>query len=542
LEKPNVTLLKLLLKKSNVKVDEDELEFQLLSHPSYPSLHSITGVLDHFSIKNYALEIPNNFEAIELLPKNFLALVKTNEYDGFALASKQEFGVQVFFGDKRNQVLLFNNFLDIWTGVVVILEEEIQETKFDTKKGKFSNTIIYSTPIILLAFFLFFKQNTFQLIHFLLSIFGAAVCVLIVQHELGLQSMILNKFCSQENKHTSCDAVLNSKGARLFKFLKFSDIGIIYFGSILLSWLLLTVSKSNFNPIILITGLAIPFTFFSIFYQYVVVKKWCLLCLSVVSVLWLQAASLLLLTLNRTVFSISMESLILTAFSFFAAFALWQFISPRLKKEQELRALKIDHFKFKRNYNLFKSLISRTPRINTSIEDIDEIVLGNISSDSLVEIMVITNPLCGFCKEAHQLVEALLLRTDNKVRISIRFNVSADSNSIDTRIAMRLIEIFNKEGENQCLNALHHIYGNYKPADWLQKWGEAIGPKGMHSVVKTKEWCKRNNINFTPEILVNGRSFPNEYNRTDLLYFIDDLIEEESENINARLVIQEVET
>ena len=26
----------------------DELEFQLLSHPSYPSLHAVTGVLDHF--------------------------------------------------------------------------------------------------------------------------------------------------------------------------------------------------------------------------------------------------------------------------------------------------------------------------------------------------------------------------------------------------------------------------------------------------------------------------------------------------------------
>ncbi len=541
LEKPNVTLLKLLLKKSKIKVDEDELEFQLLSHPSYPSLHSITGVLDHFSIKNYALEIPNSFEAIELLPKNFLALVKTNEYDGFVLASKQEFGVHLIFGDGKKQVLLFNSFLDIWTGVVVILEEELQEPKHDKNKGKFFNSIYYSVPIILLAFLLFYKPNTFQLIHFLLSVVGAAICVLIVQHELGLQSIILNKFCSQENKHTSCDAVLNSKGAMLLKFLKISDIGIIYFVSILLSWLLIAVSKSNINIIVLITSLAIPFTFFSILYQYAIVKKWCLLCLSVVLVLWLQAASLFFLNLDRTVFSISMESLMLTAFSFFTVFALWQFISARLKREQELRSLRIDHFKFKRNYNLFKSLILRTKRINTSIEDIDEIVLGNVGSNSLVEIMIITNPLCGFCKEAHQLVEELILRADSKVRISIRFNVSAEHNSIDTRIAMRLIEIYNKENEEQCMDALHDIYGSYKPTDWLQKWGEVEDSKGMHTIVKTKEWCKRNNINFTPEILINGRSFPNEYNRIDLKYFIDDLIEEEIENINARQVNQKIE-
>lgn len=541
MEKLHVNLLKLLLKKSDIKVDEGEFEFQLLSHPSYPSLHSITGVLDHFNIKNYALEIPNSFEAIALLPNQFLALVKTKEYDGFVLACKQKFGFELFFDNNKKQFMLFNNFLDIWTGVIVILEDEAQGIKQDVKTGRLSNVVFYIMPIALLALFIYNKPNPFQIAHFLLSLVGVIICVLIVQHELGLQSMILDKFCSQEKKSINCDAVLNSKGATLFKAFKFSDVGIIYFAGILLAWILITVSRTTFNPIVLITGLAIPFTLFSIFYQYKVVKKWCLLCLSVVSILWLQASSLFLLDIDRTALSISLESLTLTAFSFFAVFALWQFISPRLKKEQELRALKIEHFKFKKNYNIFKSLTSRREKIDTRIDNAQEIVLGNTSVNSPIEIVIITNPLCGFCKEAHQLVEKLLLRADYNIRIIIRFNVSSDYNSIDTKIAIKLIEIYNKEPEQKSLEALHDIYSGYQPSDWLKKWGEPLEPKNTYTTIRAKEWCKRNSINFTPEILVNGRPFPNEYNRTDLIFFIDDLIEEETERSNLQQVNQVVE-
>jgi len=34
-------------------------------------------------------------------------------------------------------------------------------------------------------------------------------------------------------------------------------------------------------------------------------------------------------------------------------------------------------------------------------------------------------------------------------------------------------------------------------------------------------------VNFTPEILLNGKPFPNEYNRSDLINFVDDIVEEE---------------
>lgn len=96
-------LLKGLLTKNSIKVDNTELRLQLLGHPSYPSLHSITGVLDHFRIPNLAIEIPQTEENISLLPDYFIAHVKNKKNDDFVLVNKkgQELRVQ-YEGGKKN--------------------------------------------------------------------------------------------------------------------------------------------------------------------------------------------------------------------------------------------------------------------------------------------------------------------------------------------------------------------------------------------------------------------------------------------------------
>lgn len=534
MKEPLVDLLKLLLQKNNIRVNEEELEFQLLSHPSYPSLHSITGVLDHFAIKNYALDVPKTGETLNLLPSTFLALIKNEAYNGFVLVSKHDFGLQLSYAGNKRVILSIDLFLEIWMGIIIILEDDKQVAIQENKKTNFSIGALYLIPIALLAVFFLYKANLFQTIHFILTLAGVGICFLIVQHELGLHSKILDKFCSGENKKTSCNAVLNSKGATLWGSFKFSDAGIVYFISLLLCWSLLKISGSSYNSIALIAVLAIPFTFFSVYYQYKVVKKWCLLCLSVVLVTWLQAASLFFIDFKINNFFFDLNSLLITAYSFMATFAVWQFIYPRLKKEQQLHALKVEHYKFKRSYNVFKALTSDFEVVDTNTFDGNEIVFGNKLGSSPLKIVIITNPLCGFCREAHQLVENLLKRKDTNIQVVVRLNVSEDPDSTDTKIALRLIETFNKGGEQLCLEAMHDIYGKLSPNDWLLKWGESSEQKFIETLNIGKTWCKQNNINFTPEILVNGRPFPKEYNRTDLLYFVDDIIEEEAEKTNVQ--------
>ncbi|MEL6916243.1 MAG: hypothetical protein AAFO99_00795, partial [Bacteroidota bacterium] len=72
-------LLKKFIEKQNYRINLKELKFQLLSHPSYPSLHSVTGVLNHFNMDNVALEVPKDRETLVQLPETFLSITTAKQ-------------------------------------------------------------------------------------------------------------------------------------------------------------------------------------------------------------------------------------------------------------------------------------------------------------------------------------------------------------------------------------------------------------------------------------------------------------------------------
>ena len=135
------------------------------------------------------------------------------------------------------------------------------------------------------------EPNLFQSVHFVLSIIGLAISILIIKHELGHTSRIINQLCDGKES-TSCDDVLDSKGASVLNFFKLSDIGIVYFLGLTLSWIANLFLGLDSAVIEVVSLIAMPITFYSIYYQYAVVKKWCPLCLAVVIILWCQSGSL----------------------------------------------------------------------------------------------------------------------------------------------------------------------------------------------------------------------------------------------------------
>jgi len=112
-------ILNLYLKDHHIKIPIEELELQLLSHPSYPSLHSITGVLDHFNIDNMALEVPQNRETFDMLPEQFISFVTMENGSEFVVTKKINNGVQIYFGNRKKEILSFEEFINVWNGVVV---------------------------------------------------------------------------------------------------------------------------------------------------------------------------------------------------------------------------------------------------------------------------------------------------------------------------------------------------------------------------------------------------------------------------------------
>ncbi len=517
-------LVRQLLLLNEISIDKKELKFQIQSHPSYPSLHAVTGVLDHFYVDNLALNVPKNLETLIQLPRVFLAQIVYEQKEVFVVIINKDKYYEAIVSNNKKLRLTTKEFLDIFTGVIVAVERTnlIDETK---PSLSIFNNLIAITFIALLSYLL--VNSGLSIINGLFSIaalLGLFISIAIKKQELGLQTVLGNTFCSGESKTKDCDAVLSSKGANILGQYKLSDISIIYFAALSLSVLSFTLLRIDTTILFTISIISASITLFSIYYQAIIVKKWCLLCLCIVAVLWFQTGISIFSLNNLTTFNVSSISILYTALNFTLALVIWNIISPQHNLFNELKQIKVDHFRFKRNFNLFNTLLKSSKKVDTSIDDSLEITFGNPNAN--LEITVVTSPFCGHCKPVHDTLEKILEKYSNLVKINIRFNTNTEApeNAL-TKIASKLIDIYQATGEKDCLTAMHDIYNNNNLETWLKTYSATRNTITFKTLKKQHTWCKTNGYNFTPVVLINGNIYPKEYDRTDLIYFIEDLQE-----------------
>lgn len=527
-------ILEKLIIKNNIRVNKEELKLQLSSHPSYPSLHALTGVLAHFSIPSLALRLVTNEEILEQLPSSFIANIFEEKGEDLVLVEKKKEGIKITNDIKKSKTITNQEFLKLWDGVIVAIEKDdtVEET-IQNPAVKFAKWSILTLGVFLTGYLMFISGNLFANLHFTLSVIGLIISAFILKHELGLQSSAANSFCNLSEK-TSCDAVLNSKGATLFGLFKLSDVSVIVFLSCCLYWFLSFVSNTiNTSIMSIVTLLAFPFVIYSVYYQYNVVKKWCPLCLTIASVLVVQVGVLFLTGFSFELLVFDTKSLVLLAIALIIAISSWSLIKPLLKKKESLEKVEIEHYKFKRNFSLFNVLHNESDTLSSFTSIPKEIKLGN--PDAYTQLVIVTSPLCYFCKSAHNDIEHLLTRIGDKLNVIIRFNVTNyNEDNLLYKIVSKLIETYNTAGEEKTIKLLSEVYSDDVNLEkWLNNQDYKASNAYKDVLEKQSDWCIENTINFTPAMYLNGKLFPKEYDRKDLIYFIDDLIEQE--NISTQI-------
>src|SRR5690606_3118777 len=120
-----------LLQKNNILIDSQELNFQIQSHPSYPSLHSITEDLSHFNIENVAIKVSEKSVTLAELPHGFLAEIDIDDSKHLVLVNKTGRDYQLVFDKKNNKIISETLFLEQCTGVIVVVEND--KTKSTSK-------------------------------------------------------------------------------------------------------------------------------------------------------------------------------------------------------------------------------------------------------------------------------------------------------------------------------------------------------------------------------------------------------------------------
>lgn len=140
---------------------------------------------------------------------------------------------------------------------------------------------------------------------------GCIVCYHLYKLEKSntYASRLLKKMCSGK-KEFDCKGVISSTGSRLFGIVSQTDIGILYFSS-MLSLLLFALFENTYEQVsgllFLAAVLPLPYTLFSIYYQLRIIKKICMLCLMTQFILWSQFAYFMLMRQHMDIHGISLE-------------------------------------------------------------------------------------------------------------------------------------------------------------------------------------------------------------------------------------------
>ena len=521
MKKALYTIVNKLLIANAIYIDQEELKLQISSHPSYPSLHAITGVLSHFGIANMAFEVPVSAEIIIELPESFLVHFqnKAGEED-FVLVKIKKDKVLITDGTNKKEKLTISEFLSRWKGILVVVEKD---TSIQTAQK--SNTWEQLPIVLLLAIVLYALSTTLFMtvpiaIYVLLMASGTYISYLIVKHELGFNSETIDSVCNGSEK-TSCDAVLNSNGARILGLFKMSDVSLVYFASLVLASIILVLSHNAFLSSLIILGLtAIPVVVYSLFYQKYIVKKWCPLCLATIVVLCCQIA--LAFWINPRTFTFDVVGFLITVASGLSVISLYSLIKPLIIAKQKLQKQQVESLKFKRDFSLFDALYQQADYLDTHITDFEEITFGNPEAE--LQLTLITSPTCGHCKPKHQQVAQLLANNQVDIAVKIRFNIStANKENPAYKIATILLNIY-QEDKAKCLEAMHEIYAQDNDVKkWLKQYAYYAETNQEDNLKTAYDWCVANQINFTPAVYLNNKTYPKAYEIQDVALFADDI-------------------
>ncbi len=509
------------LKALKVKVSLDSIDQTLHEHPDYPSFLSISDSLKKWNVDNASLQTKE--ENLIEIPTPFITTYKTGVF--IVVKQLQDSIIVIINQHGKEEEVSREYFLQHWTEMIIVAEaNEKSGESADKKNINNLNTKIAALALIpfaiIAAIWLPFIQNTstpFSSLYLSVKLIGLGVSLLLLWYDIDKGNPLLKQICSGIQK-ANCNAVLNTKAASLGGIISWSEVGFIYFaGGLLLS---VFAGINNALPILsFLSLLALPYIFFSIYYQWQVAKQWCTLCLMVQAVLFLEA---LLVIVNGGVTILDLPVLVIDNLFFsFLCISIpilsWFMLKPVLKKLQSAKYDKRSYLRLKYNDEVFWSLIQKQKSITDNPPDNIGILIGNPYAKHT--IVKVCNPYCGPCAAAHPELEKLV---QHNIDINARILFTA---SDEKRIAVvkHLLAIDDTKSEVLTTQSLDDWYlakdKNYETfASKYPMNGEL--DKQAEKISIMKEWCEKTKIQFTPTFFIDGYQLPNEYKLTDLQYFM----------------------
>ena len=268
MKKEEQTLLAAFLKQLGVK--HTQYANKLFNeHPYQSSLYGLSEMLNEYHVANMGLKISAKDEKWDELEAPFIAHV-SNE---LVLVYKKDNKDVSYLWNGKNIRIKRERFLEIWSGNVLLAEADEGSCEPDYERHRRSEWWERLKEYILFAAFvglcllaglvtgLFTHVSLVTLA--VLNAVGLYTCLLLLKKQMYVQSEQADKICSLFKK-SDCNSILRLKEAKLWGVISWSEMGFGYFISNLV---VLFIVPSLIPYMVLIGGIAILFSFWSVWFQ-----------------------------------------------------------------------------------------------------------------------------------------------------------------------------------------------------------------------------------------------------------------------------------
>ncbi|MDV3560274.1 ABC transporter permease [Elizabethkingia anophelis] len=487
-----------------LELNKQEFYIQFSSHPNYPSALAFSETLNFMGVRNISYTLEKDFW--DELPSEFITIYKNN----FSLVKKKGNTYKVF-SEKISVVTKFE-LLQESTNFISIFE--ILENKYQ-KRNNYS--LLVCSILCMFIIYSYYSYSWFFTVYNIFSIVGVYLSLEIFKGKYSKSSPIIREICGDQSAGVnldSCSKLINADKLNVFG-LKLSDLCLIYFISLCILGVFPLQTEGMLKYFSLFS---LGIICYSIITQLFIEKIFCKVCFIIITILLLQI-SLSLLYFGDI---FSYENLFLSFLLFIIIATIVAFVNEKILENNELKTSNIKNLRFKKDYDIFKREIINNDRV--VFQSKSSLFFGDINAP--IHVSIISNPFCGYCKEAHEILEKLL-NNYTGVALELRFNYSEDTATQElTNILNLFFSIYNELGENECLRAIKYWFENRDYEKLQNEYIKCNMENNIEHFIIIGDEHKRKNINFTPILFFNGYRFPDKYDRSDIFYFIEELIED----------------
>lgn len=487
-------------------------------HPYRDSFYGISKMLLEYKIKNIGLQNQDK-DSINEYEAPFL----TQQGHEFVMVKQLTNEKITFYWKDQYITIPITRFQENWTGAVLLPEVTEQSIEPDYKKHLKEEMLTKGVVFALISFLfiLFFsavKNNQlFESAKFwsflCINLIGLYATSLLLKKELNISDRYGDKICSLFKK-ANCNSILESEASQLFGFFKWSEIGFSYFVTNLI---VISFTPSLYLYLAIINVLALPYTFWSVWYQANKAKTWCPLCLLTIASLWgifivsifsksLDSVSSLFVLLN------SLQTLSLYAISFLCT----TLLIPIIKNSRGLSTVAQRMNYIKGKDEVFEAVLKKQTYYEVSDND-SKIIFGKASAK--IRITVLTNPHCVPCGSMHKRLKRLSEKKNGD--ICWQYIFSAFNGELENSSVFLISTYLNNRENAESIFDEWFEKGKQRRDDFYKKYSTPIAEKEEEEHKKHLEWKNKNKMSATPTVLINGYLLPSEYMIEDLEFITD---------------------